>query len=409
MTYADGLAIGNFFLGDTLGATPPAPRPALRRPTSRATPTAITPYSWDAATDDDGDAIDHYVVQHRDADNGVVGLWPSSPTPRVRARRGRGARAEREGTWRYRARAVDATGASGLFSDASEAVKVDRTAPRAPALALHDPPAYADWSADSALVDIYADNGDPLLQDGSAGTGVASSSFDASFLVTSPGMSRGDKDNVGNACPAGHAGRRGQTPAGAPHVAFTELPLGAARHRIQPHRALGRHLAAEVSGVAGDASSTMTFNRVAAGSVVPLRFSLDGPRRRGDRDTLGLDVLADSQPQLAQVACPRRGSVAQPKTLDGIGRSRLIWGSVRRSVHLPLEGGPQEPGQGHLLVADADVQRRHARHEEHPAAVRVQVGRGNYPPRRASEGANPFARPPCPVSLCSPSPPSPAR
>ena len=58
---------------------------------------------------------------------------------------------------------------------------------------------------------------------------------------------------------------------------------------------------------------------------MPLRFSLDGPRLRGDRDTFGLDVLAESQPQPAQVACPRRGSVAEPKTVDGVGRSRLMW------------------------------------------------------------------------------------
>ena len=268
--------------------------------------------------------------------------------------------AEAEGTWRYRARAVDSSGASGLFSDASDARqgRPHRAASAGPA--PHDPPAYADWYADSALVDV-ADNGDPLLQDGSAGTGVAPSSFDASFLVTSSGdVARTVQDNVGNASSPGTLTVK--VDAGAPHVAFTDCPsaplaIGPAtpctgsqptpslawqgmraapspspRPRRAPRAsrprwprttsATTRRTRApratyvtgyEFDGFYGNRISNSGFNRVAAGSVVPLRFSLDGPRRRGDHDTLGLDVLAASQPQLVQVACPRRGAVAQPQ------------------------------------------------------------------------------------------------
>jgi hypothetical protein len=370
VTYVDGLALGDFFLGDTRGAVPPHTPDAPASDQSRNADGHHT-ISWPVVTDDDGDSIDHYVVQHRDADDdgwsdlaivaGTSYAFGAGENP-----------AEGEGTWRYRVRAVDSTSTSGLFSAASDPVKVDRTRPHAPTLALHDPPAYGDWYADSALVDV-TDNGDPLLQDNSAGTGVAPSSFDASFTVTETGtVTRSVQDNVGNASASSSLGVK--VDRHDPEVAFSDCPAAP----LAIGRAHTVHWAAtdSESGIAGEASGSVAldtsspgtrsvaapqvsdhvghrsadpgatcrysvgydfdgfygkridndgFNRLNAGSAIALKFSLDGPRTPGRPHGFGLGVLASDQPQATKVVCPKHGSMGQPRTVDGAVRSKLSW------------------------------------------------------------------------------------
>jgi hypothetical protein len=96
---------------------------------------------------------------------------------------------------------------STAFSAASEAVKVDQTPPTAPTLAPDRSPDYADgggWFKDSVTV-TAAGTGDPLLADGSAGSGVDPASVPTPVTHAASGSFTDTatvKDNAGNTSPA---------------------------------------------------------------------------------------------------------------------------------------------------------------------------------------------------------------
>ncbi len=80
---------------------------------------------------------------------------------------------EAEGTWKYRVSESNETGESG-YSAESEPIKVDRTVPYTPTAEASRPPDYAGkggWYKESVTVSFTA-NGDPVLADGSPGSGV---------------------------------------------------------------------------------------------------------------------------------------------------------------------------------------------------------------------------------------------
>jgi hypothetical protein len=80
---------------------------------------------------------------------------------------------EEEGTWKYRVSESNETGASG-YSEESEAIKVDKTPPYTPTAEASRAPDYAGkggWYKNSVTVSFTA-HGDPVLVDGSAGSGV---------------------------------------------------------------------------------------------------------------------------------------------------------------------------------------------------------------------------------------------
>jgi len=137
---------------------------------------------WAASTDEDaGDSVT-YTLQKRDADDPdwttvASGLSANSYT----------FDGEAEGSWRYQVQAADDHGATSAFAtDAAPIVVVDETAPNAPtsstvpATAAYVDGSGNDWYADSVTVS-FAANGDPVLADTSAGSGVASVSADGTF------------------------------------------------------------------------------------------------------------------------------------------------------------------------------------------------------------------------------------
>jgi hypothetical protein len=109
---------------------------------------------------------------------------------------------EAEGTWTFRVSASNESPESE-FSPASSEVKVDKTAPNAPAAKASREPDYAGgggWYKSSVEV-AFASTGDPALTDGSPGSGVnlstlsSSQTFDTSGSHTACGT---DEDYAGN-------------------------------------------------------------------------------------------------------------------------------------------------------------------------------------------------------------------
>jgi|GEM_PF-1753011 len=109
---------------------------------------------------------------------------------------------EAEGTWTYRVNEENETGQSG-YSTESEPVKVDHSPPNAPTASATRAPEYAGgggWYKNNVEVAFTA-NGDPLLSDGSAGSGVnlATLSGAQSFSTSGSHTACGTvADNVGN-------------------------------------------------------------------------------------------------------------------------------------------------------------------------------------------------------------------
>jgi hypothetical protein len=108
---------------------------------------------------------------------------------------------EAEGTWTYRVTESN-EGPESEPSAASAEVKVDESTPNAPTASPDRAPDYAGggWYKDSVTVS-FTDNGDPLLSDGSAGSGVNPSSISApqSFATDGAHEASGTvSDNVGN-------------------------------------------------------------------------------------------------------------------------------------------------------------------------------------------------------------------
>jgi hypothetical protein len=109
---------------------------------------------------------------------------------------------EAEGTWAYRVTESNESGESG-YSEESQPIKVDRTAPYTPTATAQRPPDYvADggWYKNSVTVS-FTSNGDPLLADGSSPSGVDPATlaepqtFETSGTHTACGTVA---DNVGN-------------------------------------------------------------------------------------------------------------------------------------------------------------------------------------------------------------------
>jgi hypothetical protein len=137
---------------------------------------------WAASTDQDAGDTVTYTLQKRDADDPDWTTVASDLSANSYTFSG-----EAEGSWRYQVQAADEHGATSAFAtDATPIVVVDETAPNAPT-ASTTPAAAAyvdgsgnDWYADSVSVD-FAANGDPVLADTSAGSGVASVSAGGTF------------------------------------------------------------------------------------------------------------------------------------------------------------------------------------------------------------------------------------
>jgi hypothetical protein len=371
---------------------------------------------WDASTDPDNN-LDHYELQHKDADDadysnvsGATNL--SNPSFAFSS-----GSPEDEGTWTYKAKAVDALGAESGLSDASNEIKVDRTKPNAPTLSFtsgQPPPANVagvDWYKDSASIDV-ADNGDPNLPDGSVGSGVDSTSFTSPFTVSTNGTSTASKtvkDKVGNESAAGQL--TVNVDAASPTVAISGCPtadvIKGSSHSLTVSAQDGESgLAADPSGTValdtssiGQQSKTVTatdnvghqtsvtcsyrviwdwsgfyrpvdnkdvngdyiLNAAKAGSAVPIKFSLDGPPVPGSNTGQGLNVFEAGYPKSQVIACDSDAEVDGIEETATAGNSALTYDPVADQYVYVWKTLKEWGGKGCrqlvLKLADGTVQR----------------------------------------------------
>ncbi len=145
-----------------------------------------------------------YTLEHENASSGWSVVASNLPKPEYTFGSGN---PEAEGTWTYRVTESN-EGAAGEPSAASEAIKVDETGPNAPTATADRSPDYAGgggWYKDTVTVS-FSSNGDPLLSDGSAGTGVDESTLSGPQVFNTDGshLASGTvADNVGNVSAAG--------------------------------------------------------------------------------------------------------------------------------------------------------------------------------------------------------------
>ena len=113
-----------------------------------------------------------YILQHH---NAATEEWSTVATEIASLEYSFTGGGETEGTWQYRVQGHDSsTEETTAFSPASAPVVVDESAANAPTAAADRAPDYAGkggWYKDTVKVS-FNDNGDPLLADGSAGSGV---------------------------------------------------------------------------------------------------------------------------------------------------------------------------------------------------------------------------------------------
>jgi lysophospholipase L1-like esterase len=224
---------------------------------------------WTQSADPDAYPSLLYTLQHRDADDSdwsdvdtsIAGpSFDFSP--------------ETEGTWTYRVKAHDGALETD-YSDASDAVKVDRSAPAAPTLSADRGADYAGgggWFADAVTVSA-SDNGDPDLQDGSSGSGVDLGSLPAPATHNTSGSYTDHatvKDGAGNE--SDDASLSTQVDADAPHLSVScpaAVLLGAS--------GVNANVSAsdDESGLASDPSGLVAINTSSVGPKTVSRSATD--------------------------------------------------------------------------------------------------------------------------------------
>src|SRR5450759_482092 len=163
------------------------PVPGVPALSSGSTPnTGVFSVAWTPSADPLIYAALEYTLQHRNAS----GEWSDVNTTLTSPSYGFSiGLPESEGTWRYRVMAHEGALETG-YSAASEPVKVDQTPPNAPTLAPDRAPDYAGgggWYKDSVTL-TAAGNGDPLLADGSPGSGVDPASVPGPVTYATSGL-----------------------------------------------------------------------------------------------------------------------------------------------------------------------------------------------------------------------------
>jgi hypothetical protein len=219
-----------------------------------------------------------FEVQHRNASGEWTTVASGLGEPRYSFA------SEQEGTWQYRVRSTTVEPAFAIepeevivspWSQPSAAVKVDRTAPNPPSATPDRAPDYAGgggWYRDSVTVS-FSENGDPLLPDGSPGSGVnpasvpASQTFDTSGSHTACGTVT---DNAGNVSEAGCVTVQvDATPPSLEVSCPTSVAIGAKGVVATVSASDGQ------SGLAQDPSGTVAIDTSRAGPQTVTRTAID--------------------------------------------------------------------------------------------------------------------------------------
>jgi lysophospholipase L1-like esterase len=231
--------------------------------------TGLFSLAWTQSADPEDYPSLLYTLQHRDADDSDWSDVDSSV-----AGPSFDFSTEGEGTWTYRVKAQDGDLETD-YSGASDPVKVDQSAPNAPTLSPDRGADYSGgggWYADSVTVSA-SDNGDPDLQDGSAGSGIDASSLPASATHNTSGSFTDYatvKDVVGNESSQSSLGT--QVDADAPSLSVTcpaAVLLGASGVNATVSASDAE------SGLASDPSGSVAINTSTVGPKTVQRTAID--------------------------------------------------------------------------------------------------------------------------------------
>jgi hypothetical protein len=297
---------------------------------------------WTAASDPDNN-VDHYALQHKDADDAGYSPVSGAGSLGASAFAFSASAPEGEGTWTYQAKAVDAFGEDGPYSAASDSVKVDKSAPSAPTASFDRAPedATGNWFKDSVTVS-YGGSSDPKLADGSDGSGVAGYTAAQTFSTSgSHAYSGKATDKAGNdsaaatgtakvdatdpvvtlTCPTSpvilgssasaswtaadaHSGIAGAASGSisldtsAVGQKTASVPAGTAHDNVG-HGSAGASCQYQVvydfRGFFQPVDNNGVFNVAKAGSAIPVKFSLSGNR--------GLNILKQGYPTSTVISC----------------------------------------------------------------------------------------------------------
>jgi lysophospholipase L1-like esterase len=308
------------------------PDPGAPALSAGSTPNASGTFTlaWTGA--DPADFGIRYTLEHADADDAAYSAVATDVDALSQAI------TEDEGTWTYRVKGAD--GGLGLdtsYSPASDPVVVDKTPPAAPTAAADRLPDYSGgggWFADTVTVSFTA-NGDPALQDGSAGTGVDPSSLTGPITKATSGshsVSGTVSDNVGNTSPSGSL--TVQVDATAPTVG------------VACPAAVLLHAAASATISAGDGESGLATD---PSGTVAIDTSSVGPRISS---ATAKDNVAHSKSASCTTAVQYLyGGLSQPINPDGSSIFKL-GSTVPVKFHLTdVAGNPVAGAIGRLELA----------------------------------------------------------
>jgi hypothetical protein len=258
-------------LGRTFTITlPAAATPGAPRLASGSTPNdnGVFTLSWEASPPLSGLT---YTLQHENASES----WSTVASGLTSAEYAFTSGApEGEGTWSYRVIA-DAEGGESAPSTASSPVVVDETAPSAPSVTADRAPDYAGgggWYKDSVTVSFTA-GVDPLLSDGSEGSGVNPATVPAPETFDTDGAheaSGAEADFAGNV--SATASLTVQVDATAPSLSIScpaTAQVGQSGVQATIAASDGQ------SGLASDPSGTVPIDTSKAGSVTIERTAVD--------------------------------------------------------------------------------------------------------------------------------------
>jgi hypothetical protein len=249
---------------------------------------------------------------------------------------------EEEGTWQYRVRSSTVEPAFAIepeevivspWSQPSAEVKVDRSAPNPPSVAPDRAPDYAGgggWYKDSVTV-TFSEAGDPLLPDGSLGSGVnplsvpASQTFNTSGSHTACGTVI---DNAGNESAPGCL--TVQVDATAPTLEVscpTSVGIGATAEATVT-------ASDEQSGLASNPSGTVAINTSKAGPQTTTAKAVDNV---GHETTKSCTTMVG---YFVTITGPVKKLVVRSGEAIGLAASATVSGkvTVRPGGALDIEG-----------------------------------------------------------------------
>jgi hypothetical protein len=219
-----------------------------------------------------------------------------------------GAGAETEGTWNYRVSASN-EGPATAASAESAPIVVDQTAPAAPSASADRAPDYAGgggWFKDTVTVSFTA-NGDPVLSDGSAGSGADPSTLSAPQTFNTDGSHTASgtvADKAGNVSAYGSASVQVDVSPPAVEVSCPES--------VKVDAAASATVTAsdDQSGLASDPSGTVSIDTSKAGPVTTTRSATDNVGHEANGScTTQVGYVDPGAPALSSGANPNMGGL----------------------------------------------------------------------------------------------------